>query len=171
MSGSREADPVVAADDRPDEDTSPLQRLYGAHLWHLLVLLALLAATAYVVSLLLGRPELFRLGVWFLGCAVAWDLALGPALAAVDAVLRRTVGRMGAPGVQPLNHVRVPALLSGTLLLVFAPLVLRRSEGVYAAKAGLHEGPFLGRWLVVTVVLFAASALWLAVDVLRARRR
>jgi hypothetical protein len=66
-----------------------------------------------------------------------------------------------------INYLRVPAGLSGLLLLVWFPLILRRSKDVYEASTGLNPNPYLGRWLLATGVLFAGSALAYA---LRLRR-
>jgi hypothetical protein len=143
---------------------------YGASGRHLLALAACFLVTAYVVSRLLDDPALLRIAVWFVGAAVVWDLVLGPALALADRLLRASAGRVRTAGVPLLNFVRVPAALSVLLLLVWAPSVLRRSEGVYAAKTGLSQQPYLGRWLAVTAVLFAASALAWGLSVARARR-
>lgn len=149
---------------------SRFARRYGAHPWHLVAMLGLAAVTAYAVSRLLGDPALIRIAVWFVGAAVVWDLLLGPAYAGVDALLRATVGRVRASGVRALNYVRVPLALSSLLLVVWAPLILQRSEGVYQAKSGLRQDPYLERWLAVTAVLMLASAALYAVAVLRARR-
>ena len=122
--------------------------------------------TGYAASRLLDDlPVLVRIGVWFLAVALVWDLLLGPALALADRGARRLVPRTA------LNAVRVPALLSGVLLLVWAPLVLRRSEDVFERKSGLPVEPYLERWLVVTAVLFAVSAAVSGVVRLRARGR
>ena len=145
-------------------------RLYGAHAWHLLAMLGLGAVTAYTVSRLLDDPALWRIALWFVGAAVVWDLLLGPLFAGGDAGLRAVLGRVRAGGVRPLNYVRVPAALSSLLLLVWAPLVLQRSEPVYAAKTGLSQDPYLERWLLVSLVLFLLSGLAYAAAVLRARR-
>lgn len=159
----------------PDEDAlrgsarpedSRFARLYGARPWHLLVLLVLLALTAYTGSRLLGDAALLPIVLWFVGSAVVWDLIVGPAVGLADKGLRAATP---APRrrVSPLNYVRVPAALAGLLLVMFAPLILRRSEQVYAAKAGLEQDPYLYRWLAITAVLFAVSAL----AYLLARRR
>ena len=148
-----------------------MRRRYGAGPVHLVAVLSCFVLTGYAVSRVVGdRPAVVRIAVWFVGAAVAWDLVLGPALALGDRGLRAVLRRPLAD-VVPLNHVRVPLLLSGLLLLVSAPLVLRRSQDVYAAKTGLSEQPYLGRWLIVTAVLFAASALLFGLRVVRARRR
>jgi hypothetical protein len=137
---------------------------------HLVAVLSCLALAAYAVSRTLDDlPTAVRIAVWFVGAAVAWDLVLGPLLALGDRGLRRVLRRPLA-GVVPLNHVRVPVLLSALLLLVSAPLVLRRSQGVYGPKTGLSQDPYLGRWLAVSAVVFAVSALLFGLRVLRTRR-
>ena len=142
------------------------RRLYGAAPWNLLALLACFALTGYAVSRLLDDlPVLVRIAIWFVGCAVVWDLLLGPALALVD---RGLSGVLRGPAV---NYVRVPAIVSGLLLLVWAPLILQRSEQIFRLKAGLTQDPYLERWLAVTAVLFALSAVTFGLSRLRARRR
>ncbi len=47
-----------------------------------------------------------------------------------------------------MNHVRVPAVISGLLLLITFPLVLRLSDRDYARASGLHESVYLLRWLL-----------------------
>lgn len=142
-----------------------MRRLYGAGPGHLLALLGCFTVSGYAVTRLLDDlPILLRIAVWFVGAALAWDLLLGPLLALVDRLLRAVLGGGGVP---LLNYVRVPALMSGALLLVFAPLVLRRSTETFERKSGLDGDVYLGRWLAVTAVLFVVSGLlWLG-----ARRR
>ena len=143
---------------------------YGASWQHLAVLLACFALTGYAASRLLGDPSsLLSITLWFVGAAVVWDLVLGPALALSDRGVRRLLPRVA--GVSPLNFVRFPALLSLLLLGLFAPLVLQRTEQRYRAKTDLAQDPYLERWLAVTAVLFAVSALVYGLRVLRARRR
>jgi hypothetical protein len=68
------------------------------------------------------------------------------------------------------NHVRVPAALSLLLLLVWFPEITRRSRS-YPVLTGLDASGYLGRWLIVSGVLFALSALALGAGRLRAARR
>jgi hypothetical protein len=144
------------------------RRSYGASPWHLVALLGCFALTGYAASRLLDDlPVLVRITIWFVGAAVVWDLLLGPALALADRLLR-PLHRLRVPA---LNYVRVPLLLSALLLVVWAPLVLQRSEGVFGVKSGLSQDPYLGRWLAVTGVLVACSAAAYGLALLRATRR
>lgn len=145
-----------------------MRRLYGASPWHLLAVLAGLLLSAYVVSRLTDNPSLLRIAVWFVGAAIVWDLVAGPLIALVDRLLLPLRSRPRR--VSLLNHVRVPALLSGLLLVVWAPLIFQRSEQVFRLKAGLSQNPYLDRWLVITTVFVALSALVYAVRLARAGR-
>jgi hypothetical protein len=141
------------------------RRLYGAGPLHLVAMLLAIALSLYAVTRIRDDPALLKIAVWFVGAALVWDLLLGPALAVVDRLLL-PLHRVGA-----LNHVRVPLLASALLLLVWAPAILQRSEGVFRTKAGLSQDVFLGRWLVITAVLCAVSAALYGLRVLRGRRR
>ncbi len=141
-------------------------RLYGASAWHLLALLGCFALTGYAVSRLRDDPALLRITLWFVGAAVVWDLVAGPLIALVDRLLLPLRSRPRRVGL--LNHVRVPALLSGLLLVVWAPVIFQRSEQTFRLKAGLDQDPYLERWLVITAVLFAMSAAAYAVRLRRA---
>ena len=157
------------------ETTSGARRrfaeLYGAKPWHLLSLLGCFALTGYAVSRLFGdSTALVRITIWFVGAAVVWDLVVGPLLAAGDGVLRPVLRRLRVRDVPLLNYVRFPAMLSLLLLVVFAPLIFQRSEDVYRSKSGLLQDPYLDRWLLITLGLFAAAAAAYAVAVLRSRR-
>jgi hypothetical protein len=138
----------------------------------LLALLASFVVAGYAgVRLLSGNPV--GVGAWFVGSAVVHDLVLFPLYAGVDAVLvtllRRRPALATVAGVPWLNHLRVPAVVSGVLLLVWSPLILRVPTA-YQEASGLSAQPFLPRWLAVTAVLFAISAITLAVRVATVRR-
>ncbi len=149
------------------------RRLYGERPLHLVVLLACFAVSAYAASRIVGDPAALRIAAWFLGAAIVFDLVLAPLLALADRVLRGARDRVrGGPGrVSPVNYVRVPVLLSGLLLLVYAPVIFRRSEEPYRAASGLDQEPFLERWVAISAGIFAVAALAYAVAALRARRR
>ncbi|GAA3507497.1 hypothetical protein [Streptomyces showdoensis] len=144
--------------------TPPLRtafrRRYGASPLHLLLLLASFALACYAGVRLLKGDSL-AVAAWFAGAALLHDLVLLPLYAYADLALQRALGRRPAdrptrprPGI---NHIRVPAFVSGVLLLVYWPLILRQ-VGHYSASTGLPADVFLGRWLLITACLFAASA-------------
>jgi len=132
----------------------------------LLALLASFVVAGYAgIRLLTG--DVIGTGAWFVGSAVVHDLVLFPLYAGIDAalvlLLRRRPEWATVAGVRWLNYLRVPVVISGLLLLVWAPLILRVSNGAYHAASGLSAQPFAPRWLAVTAVLFAISAVILVV--------
>ncbi len=103
--------------------------------------------------------------VWFVGAALIHDLVLLPLYAAADrALITVTAGRTAW-----VNHIRVPAALSGLLLLVWFPLITGRVSERYASVSALSADGFAARWLLITAALFAGSAVLFAVRVGRRR--
>jgi hypothetical protein len=130
-------------------------------------MLACFVPAGYAVSRVVAAGVWPGFVVWFVGAAIIHDLVLYPLYALAD-----VAGRPRRRSVPPVtNHVRVPAALSGLLLLVWFPLILGASEREYVASVGLDTSPYLGRWLLVTGVLFAGSALVHAVRRRRAGSR
>ncbi|MEU1837883.1 hypothetical protein [Micromonospora chersina] len=145
------------------------RRAYGAASWHLLLLAGCFAVTGWIALRLAGEASAGRMLLWFLGAVIAHDLVLFPVYASVDRVLRRALGRAGAPS--PLNHIRIPALGAGLLFLVYLPGILGLGDGTYLAATGLSPRSMVGRWLAVSGALFAASALLYAARRLARRSR
>jgi predicted metal-binding membrane protein len=137
--------------------SSRFRSTYGASPLHLLSMATALLLAGYTVTRILDSPALVSLAVWFVGAIVVHDLVLFPLYSAADRGLQ-ALGRAAPRGVSPVNHVRVPLLLSAVLLLVWAPLILGLGEETYAASSGLSKDPFLGRWLAVTAALVLGSA-------------
>jgi hypothetical protein len=140
---------------------------YGAGPLHLLSLLACFALAGYAAAQLVpSRP--LGVAVWFLGAVIGHDLLLVPLYSLADrsavAVLRHR--SPGLPTVAWVNYVRVPAALSGLLLLVWFPLILRLTA-VYHASTTLSPDPYLWHWLAVTGALFLLSAVAFAVRLRR----
>ncbi|MEU1688874.1 hypothetical protein [Micromonospora sp. NPDC005707] len=133
------------------------RRAYGAAPWHPLLVAGCFAVTGWIALRLAGEASAGRMLLWFLGAVIAHDLVLFPVYASLDRVARRALDRGGSPS--PLNHVRVPALGAGLLFLVYLPGILGLGDGTYASATGLAPRVMLGRWLVVSGVLFAVSAL------------
>ncbi|MEE3921115.1 hypothetical protein V2I01_31740 [Micromonospora sp. BRA006-A] len=111
------------------------RRGYGAAPWHLLLLLGCFAVTGWIALRLAGEPAAGRMLLWFVGAVIAHDLLLFPFYALVDRALRAAVGGPGRRSA--LNHVRVPALASGLLLLVYLPGILGLGGDTYTAATGL----------------------------------
>jgi hypothetical protein len=146
---------------------------YGAHPLHLLVLVASLALTAYAVSILARGPNTGRIAIWFLAAVVAHDLVLFPLYALADRSLTsaerwRSRRRRSYP-VPAVNHVRLPVLASGLLLLIFFPTILQQGADTYLRASGVDEGStYLARWLLLTGLFFLVSAVAYAVRAARA---
>lgn len=158
------------------------RRWYGASPWHLVLMAVTLAVIAYAGVRLLHGGDPWGIALWFVGAALLHDLVLVPAYTLVGRALRAVVGkgrRGRAGGARPapgrvravlLDHVRVPAIASALLLLVYLPLILGPSD-TYVTKSGLTGEPFAVRWLLVSAALFAVSALVGAVRAGRVARR
>lgn len=132
----------------------------------ILLLACSFALTGYAGLRLLSGDGL-GVTLWFVGAAVLHDLVFLPLYAALD---RAVTGVLGAVGRREWTlYVRVPAALSGLLLLVWFPLISGRVAAGYESATGLSAGGFLSRWLLITAVLFGGSALLLVVR-LRLRR-
>lgn len=133
-----------------------------------LLLLACSFALAGYAGLRLLGGDWFKVALWFVGAALLHDLVLLPLYAAADRALVRSLGAAGRRG--RVLYVRVPAALSGLLLLVWFPLISGQVSARYRSAAGLSTDVFLSRWLLITAVLFGGSALLLALRGLRSRR-
>lgn len=154
---------------------------YGSHPLHLLAMLAGFALLGYVVVTaklsVLWKPEgawWQSMVVWFAAAFIAHDLLLFPIYALADRILGFSNTRprhRRQPGVPVRNYLRVPALGSGLLFLMFFPDIIRQGAPLYLEDTGLTQQPFLGRWLLLTAEMFAASALIYAIRVTLAHRR
>jgi hypothetical protein len=140
------------------------RKSYGAHPVHLLTMVSGFALLGYTL-VTLTPSELWNQGtwwqsiaVWFVAAVVAHDFVLFPLYALADRVLglRRRVTRR--PEVAVRNYIRVPALAAGLTLLIFLPGIIEQGATVYQAATGQTQQPFLGRWLLLTAVMFGSSA-------------
>lgn len=147
-------------------------RLYGASPAHALGMLVCFAVAGYVASRVLEVPDPGWIALWLIGAVVAHDMVLFPFYSALDrlacALVRRRKPRALPMGWQ--NHLRVPVVVSGVLLLVSFPLVFRLSDRNYATATGLHTGVYIGRWLVLSACIFAASGVLYVLRVFLHRR-
>nr|WP_201748851.1 hypothetical protein [Micromonospora acroterricola] len=149
------------------EPTARLRTTYGAGPRHLIVVTAAIVLAGWVALRLAGEATAGRMLLWFVGAVIAHDLVLFPVYAAADRVLRALV----RDRITLLNHLRVPALASALLFLVFAPGILRLGETTHLAATGQDQHPYLTRWLQLTAALFLLSALTYALRALARRRQ
>lgn len=125
-------------------------RRYGASPVHLLAHLALLPLIAWALLTVLDFRAASNVALWLVGAVILHDLVLLPAYSALDRAAR-TATRTA------VNYVRVPAGLSLLALLVFWGTIAGTGEGAYRRVSGLEYEGYVGRWLLVTGLLFAAS--------------
>jgi hypothetical protein len=147
---------------------------YGAGPRHLVVVAVAFVLTGWVALRLAGEASAGRMLLWFVGAVVAHDLVLFPVYAAADralgAIVRARAGRADGR-VALLNHLRVPALASALLFVIFSPGILRLGETTHLAASGQDQRPYLSRWLFLTAALFLLSAATYALRRLVSRRR
>jgi hypothetical protein len=152
------------------------RRIYGASPLHLLALIVclLVAGTAAAGWFDNTAPLTERILVWFLGAVIGHDLILVPAYSLLDRVAFGAAGA-SSPGLRAdpgrWAYVRIPALLSGLLFLVFFPEILRLGDRTFYAASGLHQDVYLARYLLICGALFALSGVAYAVRIERSRRR
>jgi hypothetical protein len=148
---------------------------YGSHPLHLLSLVAGFALFGYVVvtitpaALWNHRTWWQSILVWFAVAIIAHDLVLFPLYALADRILLASNRfRLRIP---PVNYIRVPTLGSGLTLLMFLPGIIKQGAPTFHAATGLTQDVFLGRWLLLTAVMFGVSAIVYAVrSVMRSER-
>ncbi len=152
------------------------RHLYGASPLHLLALIASLLITGAAVTRWFDNVGSIteRILVWFVGAIVAHDLLLLPLYSLLD---RLAFGRMPRPHASRAPdraagwvYVRIPALLSGLIFVVFFPEILKLGNQVFDVASGLHQDVYLTRYLLTCGALFALSGLVYALRLARERR-
>jgi peroxiredoxin len=149
---------------------SRLLRWYGASPLHLLAMIGSFALAGYAAAELL-RHNPVGIAVWFVAAVIGHDLLLMPLYTLADrsvvAVFRHRP--LNLPAGPWINYLRVPAVLSGVLLLIWFPLIFRLPTH-FPASTTLSLNPYLWHWLAVTGALFLLSATALALRLGAARR-
>lgn len=147
------------------------RRGYGAGPLHLIGLTLSFALAGWAVLTYVDGRDAVRFGLWFAGAILFHDVVLYPLYSAADRALEvvERGGLGGPPAVPFINHVRIPALLAGLLLIVYFPLILSLSTAKLPAAAGYTAADYLTRWLLISGALFAISGLLYVVRRLRAR--
>lgn len=141
-----------------------IARRYGASPLHAIAHVVALAGMGWAILQLVDARGALGILVWFVGAVILHDLVLLPFYSVLD----RAASRLPPGGA--VNHLRVPAALTGLLALVFFPVILglERAESNYQRVASISYEGYASRFLLVTAALFAASAL---LYVVRGRRR
>ena len=137
-------------------------RWYGGSPLHLLTMLGCFALAGYAAAKLLPRNPV-GIPVWHAGAVIGHDLIQMPLYTHADRSAREVFRhrRPSLPAVPWINHLRVPAALSGMLLLIWFPLIFRLPAR-FPATTTLPLAPYLWHWLAVTGALFLLSAVALA---------
>jgi hypothetical protein len=157
-----------------------MRRRYGASPLHLLLHVVGIVLIAYALREVFGHysKTAGNLALWLVAGALINDFVAIPLYVGADRLARRlwaparTRLRRGDRDPLPVSgrgHVRVPAAMSATMLLVYLPNVLHKAPRGHELATGLAEQPdYAGRWLLITAGLFLASAAVYAVRALRA---
>ena len=144
---------------------------YGEGPLHLLAAIASFAIATYAFLEIADGTAPLNFAIWFVAAIVLHDMLAFPFYSILGVIVGETLRDPPAAPARPsaLNYVRVPALLSGFAFIVWFPLILGFGEDEFVESTGLDTDPYLGRWLLLSGVLFAASALVYAVQIRRAR--
>ena len=154
--------------------------LYGAGPLHLLALLASFAIAGAAVVGWFQRPrDVVNVLEWFAAAIVLHDLVLLPLYSLLDRIAFGSVRRRASRGpatslpghVDPTPYLRIPAILSGILLLVFVPVILGLGAQAELSASGIAESGYLARWLLATGVMLAISGIAYATALARANAR
>jgi hypothetical protein len=150
-----------------------LRAAYGASPLHALAVLASFAVAGYAFLRIAQSPSALGTFLWFGAAIVAHDLLAFPLYSTLNLIAHRSLvapsdAWLESRRVPALNHLRVPAILSGIAFLMFFPLILGLSSDRYAADTGLSADVFLTRWLAICAALFLGSALIYAIRLRRA---
>jgi hypothetical protein len=151
-----------------------VRRGYGASPWHLAGHLIALAIVAFALDRIAADTSIAIVIALYVGLVIGHDLILLPAYSGLDrlagALLTRRTPR-GRARVPAINHLRAPALISGLLLVIYAPLISGRADGGYLLLSGHHATGYLRNWLLISAALFLGSGFIYALRVMRAASR
>ncbi len=145
------------------------RKRYGDGPLHLISVAAALAIAGYALTRIAASPEPIGFAVWFGGAIVAHDLIAFPVYTGLNLLAGRASPVSLGPGA--INYVRVPAILSAFAFVAWFPLILGLADKHYVLDEGHDPPSYLGRWLLLTAVLFAGAGVAYAIRRRRARPR
>jgi hypothetical protein len=149
----------------------PFRRRYGASPLHLAGHLAVFAIAAFAIDRIASGAGLAKVIGLYILFVIAHDLIFLPLYSSLDRVLRATLMRPTArrsARVPAINHIRAPALISGLLLIIYAPLISGTADAGYFRASGHHLEGYLRNWVLISAALFLASGIIYALRVRRA---
>ncbi len=148
---------------------SLFKRVYGKSPLHLLGQLAAFAITIYAIKQIIDVSSTDRVSlfVWFVAGVVLHDFVFIPVYLGLDRLAGRRHHARPPHNVRVINHIRFPLAISGVMLLTLFPLILGKNEGPFMRAAGETPPDYLGRWLLITAIVFGVSALVYAVRLRR----
>jgi hypothetical protein len=145
-----------------------VKRIYGASPVHLLAHLASLALALWAIGEILDARAAGTIVVWLIGAVLLHDALLWPLYSILDQVAWTAALAIDGGGrVSALNHLRVPVALSALIFIAGFPAILEIREQNYTRVSNVGFDGYLGRWLLVSGLLFVGSAAWYAVKVRR----
>jgi hypothetical protein len=158
---------------RPGVMAGRFRHEYGSGPLHLVAVVASFSLAGWALVQIFHTPNATNVAIWLFGAAIAHDLVLLPLYSLLASIAYRGLagGRRDPLRISALNHLRVPAVLAGTLFLVWFPEILGLADPRFLHDTGRTTEPYLGRWLALTAAMFVLSAVAFAVRVRRARRR
>jgi hypothetical protein len=140
------------------------RRRYGASPLHLLAHVIVFSLAGWAIAQIVDIRGAVDVLKWFIAAVLLHDLVLLPAYSSLDQLDQHVRLR----GIALINHIRVPATLSGLTFLVFFPLIVGKSDGNLRYVSGITPSGYLGRWLALVAGFWLVSAAVLAVRLLRA---
>jgi hypothetical protein len=148
-----------------------VRRIYGSSPIHLLAHLASLALCVWAIGEILDARAAVWIVVWLVGAVLLHDALLWPLYSVLDQVAwSAALALDGGSQVSALNHLRVPVALSALMFMAGFPAILELKEGNYTRVSGIGFDGYMARWLLVSGLLFAGSAVWYALRVRAAAR-
>jgi hypothetical protein len=148
-----------------------VRRLYGAGPGHLIAHVLMFALAGWAILEITDVGGASTILLWFIGAVIIHDALVLPLYSGADRGAQGiafVLDRGGSARVPVINHFRVPLALSAVTLLVFAPLIFGRGDAALERVSGIDPSGYGLRWLLLTLALFAGSAIVYAIRVLRA---
>ncbi len=143
-----------------------LRERYGAGPLHLISSIAALSIAGYAVFEMSGQSAPIGFAIWFVAAALLHDIFAFPVYSLFGLLAGKASARLDT-AAGAVNYVRVPAILSALVGFIWFPLILGLSSERYEGASGHSSDVFIGRWLLLSAILFGLSGLAYAVSLRR----